>query len=139
MKNLETIAIYWTIGVWIAGAALVTILVLMMFLWVHSMLFGRWVKDINKDIRLNIWVYRAIRTWERAGHPRPNGATTRTEESKIRGIAADLIALAEDAGYVLTIESEPERPLAMGNHFMTFSVRPDREHYTDEAKRGNAT
>lgn len=138
MKNLETIAIYWTIGVWFAGAVLVTILVLMMFLWVHSMLFGRWAKAHHEDIQINIWVYRALRAWERAGHPRPNGVASRSEECKIRGIAAELIALAEGAGYVLTIESEPERPLAMGNHFMTYSVRPDRERYTDEAKRGNA-
>lgn len=45
----------------------------------------------------------------------------------IRRRARALVELAQEWGYVLTIETKPEQPLAMGNHFMAVDVRPARE------------
>lgn len=45
----------------------------------------------------------------------------------IRRRALALVGLAREWGYVVTIETKPEQPLAMGNHFMAVDVRPARE------------
>lgn len=44
----------------------------------------------------------------------------------LHGKAWELIAEAEEAGVVVSIESVPTRPFAMGNHFMDATVRPAR-------------
>lgn len=44
----------------------------------------------------------------------------------LHGKAWELIAEAEEAGVVISIESVPGRPLAMGNHWMNAKVRPAR-------------
>ena len=45
----------------------------------------------------------------------------------IRRRAHTLVELAQEWGYVVTLETKPEQPLAMGNHFMAVDVRPARE------------
>lgn len=44
----------------------------------------------------------------------------------LHGKAWELIAEAEEAGVVISIESVPGLPLAMGNHWMNAKVRPAR-------------
>lgn len=45
----------------------------------------------------------------------------------LRRRAFALVELANEWGYVVTIETKPEQPLAMGNHYMAVDVRKARE------------
>ena len=41
--------------------------------------------------------------------------------------ALELVNQARELGYVITIDTVPEQPLAMGNHTMLVNVRPARQ------------
>ena len=41
--------------------------------------------------------------------------------------ALELVNQAHELGYVITIDTVPEQPLAMGNHTMVVNVRPARQ------------
>ena len=45
----------------------------------------------------------------------------------IRRRAFSLVELCKEWGYVVTIETRPQQPLAMGNSYMAVNVRPARE------------
>lgn len=46
--------------------------------------------------------------------------------TEIHGQAWELICRAEEAGVIVTIETQPSQPLSMGWHLMHASVRPAR-------------
>lgn len=45
---------------------------------------------------------------------------------QLQAMAEDLVALAQQAGLVLTVEQVSQQPLAMGNYTTVVSVRPAR-------------
>lgn len=98
---------------------------------------GSWAKKWTADFRRRLWVYRAIRRWERAGNRMPNDETTLDEREKIWADAYELIRLANESELVLTISTQPNElsPLAMGNHSMVPDVRPSRKSYQKEGGR----
>ena len=59
-----------------------------------------------------------------ADHPSPPAAD---DAEVIRQQAEGLVANAARLGFVITIEQQPLRPLAMGNHETVVSVRPARK------------
>lgn len=50
-----------------------------------------------------------------------------TNLENIKWKAEQLVALAKQVGVVLTIETVPSNPLAMGNFEMRVEARPDRQ------------
>lgn len=55
--------------------------------------------------------------------------STNPNIENIKWKAEQLIALAKQVGVVLTIETVPSKPLAMGNFEMWVDVRPANEIY----------
>ncbi len=130
METFLTIAIYWDAAMWIIGAVVVTFLLVYFLLALYQHLFMGWSKKVHSDFMLHLWLYQAMRAYERDGNPRPD-AQTMPEDEKLKRCARELIDFAEEHGYVLTIETEPAAfmPLAMGNSYMVFDVREAHERY----------
>lgn len=55
--------------------------------------------------------------------------STNSNAENIKWKAEQLVALAKQVGVVLTIETVPSKPLAMGNFEMQVDVRPANEIY----------
>ena len=119
---------------WILGAVVATGALVAALLALYSALFNGWAEKVSKNFFDHLWIYQAMRAWELDGNLRPSGHATINEAAKLKQCARELIDMAEDAGYVLTISTEAESPLAMGNSYMDFEVRPSRERYQHEAK-----
>lgn len=119
---------------WILGAVVATGALVAALLALYSALFNGWAEKVSKNFFDHLWIYQAMRAWELDGNLRPSGHATINEAAKLKQCARELIDMAEDAGYVLTISTEAESPLAMGNSYMVFEVRPSRERYQHEAK-----
>jgi len=51
------------------------------------------------------------------------------QQKLIHELALQLVERALAAGVVLTIETQPEHPLAMGHYRMRVATRPTRERY----------
>ena len=121
---------------WIIGALVVTGSLVFAAMAIYHQLFMDWGKKVRSDFLTHLWLYQAIHAWEREGNPRPSGAATITERDKLQRCAYELIAFAEEHGYVLTIQTEPAAfmPLAMGNSQMVFEVREARERYQGGGK-----
>lgn len=134
MDSFVNFAIYWNMAMWIIGALVVTGGLVFAAMAIYHELFKGWGKKVCNDFLFHLWLYQAIRAWEREGNPRPSGPTM-TEQKKLEACARELIAFAEEHGYVLTITTEPYplQPLAMGNSYMAFDVRKARERYQKEA------
>ena len=126
----STVVVIWVLGAIAAiGALVVAILAL------YHKLFKGWAKKVRGDFMLHLWLYQAMRAWEREGNSRPEGHKTMPEAEKLKRCAFELIAFAEEHGYVMTIHTEPCAPLAMGNSYMVFDVRESRERYQQEASK----
>lgn len=121
---------------WLIGALVVTGALIVAAMAIYHRLFKGWSKKVHEDFLLHLWLYQAMRAWEREGNPRPD-AQTIPEDEKLKRCARELIHFAEEHGYVLTIHTEPEPvlPLAMGNSYMVFDVRESRERYQQEASK----
>ena len=134
METILTIAIYWDIALWLIGAVVVTGALILAVMAIYHQLFMGWAKKVRGDFMLHLWLYQAMRAWEREGNPRPDSQTM-PEREKLKQCAFELIAFAEEHGYVMTIHTEPEpfTPLAMGNSNMVFDVRESRERYQSES------
>ena len=132
METFLKIAIYWDIAMWIIGALVVTGALVWAAMAIYHQLFKGWGKKAGNEFLFHLWLYRAMRAWERQGHARPNGAATMPERDKLSRCARELIAFAEEHSYVLTIQTAPLTPLAMGNSIMVYDVRQARERYTGE-------
>lgn len=128
MEIIFKVIIYWDIAMWVMGAVFTTALLIIGLMWAYSTLFKGWGEKVANDFRLHLWLYRGMRAWERAGNPRPDGQTM-TEEQKLKQSLRELLVLAMEHGYVITVENKPREPLAMGNSYMAFDVRPTRNHY----------
>lgn len=130
MEILNTIGAYWIVGTWIIGALVVTGALIVATMAIYQKLFMGWGKKVRGDFLFGLWLYQAMRAWEREGNPRPD-AQTIPEDEKLKRCARELINFAEEHGYVLTINTEPApfTPLAMGNSYMLFDVREARERY----------
>lgn len=130
MDTLLNFIIYWDIAMWALGALVMTGALAVAALALYHKLFRGWGKKVFGDFRFHLWLYQAMRAWERQGNQRPGGPTM-TERQKLEACARELIAFAEEHGYVLTINTEPQplQPLAMGNSFMVFEVRESHERY----------
>lgn len=135
MDSFINFAIYWNMAMWIIGALVVTGGLVFAAMAIYHQLFMGWGKKVRGDFLTHLWLYQAIRAWEREGNPRPSGAGTISERDKLQRCVYELIAFAEEHGYVLTIETEPApfSPLAMGNSYMVFDVRESRERYQSES------
>ena len=48
-------------------------------------------------------------------------------EEDVRAVALALVQVAQSRGVVLTVETVPERPLAMGHYDLQVNVRPARQ------------
>ena len=136
VETFLTIAIYWDITMWIIGALVVTGALVFAAMAIYHELFKGWGKTVANDFLFHLWLYQAMRAWEREGNPRPDGSPMISERDKLTRCARELIAFAEEHGYVLTIETEPKAfmPLAMGNSQMVFEVREARERYQKGGK-----
>lgn len=130
MNTFLTIALYWDVAMWLIGAVVTTGLLVIALMAIYHKLFKGWGKKVGNDFRFHLWLLQAMRAWEREGNPRPNGPTM-TEHQKLTTCARELIDFAEEHGYVLTITTEPLQPLAMGNSYMDFDVRPARHRYQE--------
>lgn len=51
----------------------------------------------------------------------------------IQEAAKDLVLLARSYGMVVTIETEPTKPLAMGNYNMVVTIRAGNDMYRSES------
>lgn len=133
MDSFVNFAIYWNMAMWIIGALVVTGGLVFAAMAIYHELFKGWGKKVCNDFLFHLWVYQAMRAWEREGNPRPDGAPMIPERDKLNRCARELIAFAEEHGYVLTISTKPKplQPLSMGNHYMAFEVRPARNRYQE--------
>lgn len=128
METFLKIAIYWDAALWVIGAVAVTGALVLALMAIYHQLFMGWGKKVRGDFLFHLWVYQAMRAWERKGNPRPVNQTM-TEHQKLATCAGELIYFAEEHGYVLTITTEPMHPLAMGNSYMAYEVRESRDRY----------
>ena len=130
METFLKIAIYWDIAMWIIGALVVTGALILAAMAIYHKLFMGWGEKVRSDFLTHLWLYQAIRAWEREGNTRPS-AVTIPERDKLTRCARELIAFAEEHGYVLTITTKPEPHLtpSMGNSYMAYDVREARERY----------
>lgn len=115
MEYIYTAAAVSIALIWILGAGLtITYLVF----WIRKLL-------------------RAIRE-QRQPHPIPALRNFHLDDPQdyIESAADALIQYANELGYVLTIETQPNpfAPLSMGNHDMVAQVRQARERYQNEGK-----
>lgn len=133
MEFIYTFATYWHIAMWVIGSLVVTGALVLALMAIYQTLFYGWGKKVSKAMHFHLWLYQAMRAWERAGHPRP-GPSTMTERQKLDTCAQELIEFAKEHGYVLTITTEPDpwAPLAMGNFNMVHDVREARARYKKE-------
>lgn len=118
---------------WVMGAVATTGALVIALMAIYQALFKGWGKKVGNDFRFHLWVYQAMRAWEREGNPRPVNQTM-TEREKLETSAGELIYFAEEHGYVLTITTEPMHPLAMGNSYMAYEVREARRTYSNPSK-----
>ena len=128
MDSFVKIAIYWNIAMWAIGAVVVTGALVCAALAVYHLIFKGWARKVAKDCRFNLWLYQAMREWERQGNHRPDG-TTLSVGHKLNRRMRELLAFAMEHGYVITVENKPRTPLAMGNSYMDFNVRSARHRY----------
>lgn len=112
--------------VWYLGAVATVLILLVLLLGCLYVLVGAW-KASFKDMRLNLWVYMAMRAYQRAGHLRPDKMPMVDEQRKLLRVAHHLIDTAREAGFVVTIATEPTQPLRMGGYSMEADVRPARQ------------
>ena len=131
MNTFLTIALYWDVAMWLIGAVVTTGLLVIAIMAIYHKLFKGWGKKVSKDFRLHLWLYQASRAWEREGNTPPDGRKHMTEEEKLRQALRELLVLAMEHGYVITVENKPRTPLAMGNSYIDFDVRPARHRYQE--------
>lgn len=125
MNNPEMM-VYTMYFIWYLGAAVIALALLaILTLGMHAML-NAWRGSLQ-EVRLNLWVYMAMRAYQRAGHQRPDEMPMVDEKGKLQRVANYLIDTARDAGFVVTIATEPMQPLRMGNYYMEADVRPARK------------
>ena len=131
VETFLTIAIYWDMAMWIIGALVVTGGLVFAATAIYHELFKGWGKTVANDFLFHLWLYQAMRAWEREGNPRPDGSPMISERDKLTRCARELIAFAEALGYVLSITTKPEPHLtpSMGNSYMAYVVREARERY----------
>ena len=125
MPTFSTIATIWSCAVWVVGAITITAALALLLLGLCSALSEAWRSRLLSDLKLNLWVYRAMRAYMQSGHPRPDERPMISEKEKLEHAARALIDMAEKSGLVLTIETVPKwfSPLAMGNYDMVAEVR----------------
>lgn len=138
---LNTFAAYWVLATWCVGAFVVALGLGMLAMKLIQESIRMWTKTY-RDYRTALWLYRAIRHYERTGHKPPKGAEPREPKHWLRLMADGLISAAEEEGMVVTIETYPKlfRPLAMGCYEMHADVRESRATYSaaEPAKTGGA-
>lgn len=125
LTALNTFAAYWVLATWVVGALVISLGFGMALVALGSIALEKWSGTFH-GYHQSLWVYRAIRAYERAGHRRPGGATTISASYKLSSMARSLIEAAQQEGMVVTIETVPLAPLAMGNYYMQHDVREAR-------------
>lgn len=128
MPTFSTIATIWSCAVWVVGAITITAALVLVLMALCTSISDAWRRRLVSDLKLNLWVYRAMRAYMQSGHPRPDEHPMIDEKVKLERTARALIDMAEESGLVLTIETVPKwfTPLAMGNYDMVAEVREAR-------------
>lgn len=132
IPSLNTFATYWVLATWVVGALVVALALSMALIALGRTAIHHWGESLA-HYQTALWVYSAMRAYEKAGHPRPNGDTTVDEQRKLSSMASALIAAAQRDGYVITIATTPMHPLAMGNYYMQPHVREAQSRYKKPA------
>ena len=103
-------------------------------MWTCNKVCGAWGKKATKHISTSIWVWQATRAWTKAGNPPPNNQEMLDEQEKIERCLRQVLVLAMEHGYVITVENKPRTPPARGNSYRDFDVREARHRH----KQGGA-
>lgn len=125
LTALNTFAAYWVLATWVVGALVISLGFGMALIALGRTAIDHWGESLA-HYQTALWVHSAMRAHERAGHPRPDKSRTIDEKTKLQRMASALTAAAQRDGFVITIETTPMRPLAMGHYFMQTHVREAR-------------
>lgn len=116
----------WTIFmIWGMGLIVTALLVWLALNWAAGRAvdigFTRW-----RQVRIWGYLQAALWAYRRAGHRPPLALSFKEPEEVCRAMALELIKYAKKTGHVVTIETVPMEPLAMGNYYMRNDVRKAR-------------
>lgn len=129
LTALNTFAAYWVLATWVVGAFVVALGLGMAAVALGSVAIDKWWAT-TRHYRMALWVYQAMRAYEKAGNKRPMQEVSMAPHTRIGEAARALIALAESEGMVVTIATHPTKPLAMGRYEMYAEVRESRATYS---------
>lgn len=125
LTALNTFAAYWVLATWVVGAFVIALALGMAAVWLGSIAIDKWWAT-TRHYRMALWVYQAMRAYERSGNRRPMQEVSMAPRNRISEAARALVHLAKSEGMVVTIETMPLAPLAMGNYYMQHDVREAR-------------
>lgn len=122
----------WMLIVWIVGAIVITAGLVLLVLSIYDRLSSKWAKALVSHISTQFWLYQAMRAWEKDGNKRPKKLELMEDQEAIKHLLRKLIVMAMEQGYVITVENKPRTPLAMGNSYMDYDVRPARHRQQEQ-------
>lgn len=118
--------------IWCLGAILAAFVLLFGIVIFVGFVLRTWRRGLG-SLHLHLWVWQALRAYEKTGRHRPDGGATMDARRKLTSATAALVDAAREEGYVVTIETVPIGPLAMGSYCMQYDVREAQSRYKKPA------